>query len=287
MNNNQNLSEYSSVICEFVEYGLRLMKDIDSIPSDKIEQYLRIVLIAFLRHLIETLDAISILIQSSSLISCDILLRSIFETYLGLKFILKDQKERRAMFYIFCSMKERLMTNEELLDSNFQIIISADHFMKNTPLLDKKEHEQEIQLLKQAIERDVYKSIKKEYEAQLKKTKHPPHWYSLFDGPKGIKGLCKDIEIPAIYKVLYGSLSKTVHGADLITRYTFPNDDNAVSIYKLRSAKGINNTFTLSYSLSLDIFQAIATFIFSDKKHIDELAIWYVEGIRPRIMKLN
>ena len=57
------------------------------------------VIVLFLRKIIEHLDAISILVEKSSFTQAKIILRTLLESVVGLRFILKEDTEKRAAAY--------------------------------------------------------------------------------------------------------------------------------------------------------------------------------------------
>ena len=98
----EEMNEVIQESCELigsvvVKYGevLNEMKYIK--PED--DGVVNLVIMLFVRKIMEHLDAINILVEKSSFSQAKIILRTLLETIVSLKFILKEDTQKRAAAY--------------------------------------------------------------------------------------------------------------------------------------------------------------------------------------------
>jgi len=93
------LNQYSSVLEEIVNFASHVAKWC----AEEIHggEELAPLYLSF-RHIFELIDAISVLVKYSCIAPCKILLRSVFESVLSVKYILEKDTEKRGMAFMTC-----------------------------------------------------------------------------------------------------------------------------------------------------------------------------------------
>ena len=99
------LDEYSSVLEELVNFASHVAKWC----TEKIHggDELAPVMLSF-RHIIELIDAISVLIKSACIEPCKILLRAVLESVLNVNYIFEKDTEKRGMAFMTCCLHQEI-----------------------------------------------------------------------------------------------------------------------------------------------------------------------------------
>lgn len=91
------LAQLSLGLDRTANFGTHLLKWVADVDSP--ERH-RIVFTMLLRQYLELLDAISILVRQSSIDPCKLLLRSMFEVFLSMEYMLQEDTKRRASAFV-------------------------------------------------------------------------------------------------------------------------------------------------------------------------------------------
>lgn len=215
---NTILKYFSDSIDEVVNYGTHLLKWIaDSTGQGDY----KLPTMMFFRSLLEKADSISILVRHSSIDPSKAILRSLFETHLSIAYLNEKYCEDRSMAFLVWNSKNIISANRAFIkgnqefkelksriekDSNYLTIEDLENLPSAKPIIDNQ-----ISLLN----KPEYNRVEKEYE-RTKKLINNPSWYSLFNGPRNIEQLAKDLNMSTFYPILYRPWSGSVHGTDII-----------------------------------------------------------------------
>lgn len=240
-------------------------------------------------HLIAMIDGIEVLISESCAIPAIPLLRSAFETILGIDYMLENNYEQRAFSWLVSYIHDR-KSKYELLDSNqekgkeFQKDLTEDEinkFLNFSSIPDTSEIVKYYDLL---LKKPHLSSIESEY-LRLKKIKHrKPNWYSLFNGPSNIENLAKHLNRGAQYNILYRQWASVSHAVDL-SNYLFESNGK-VTIYKpIRNTEDLNPLSSIASSFMLHgIFKFTGRFRPGENKSLGK---WYVLECRKSHLALT
>lgn len=162
-------------------------------------------LIMFYRHMLEMVDAVSILIRSSSSDPCKAILRSVLETSLQIEYLLKDP-EKMGYCYMICYHNKMIkqlkrMVNKSPEQKNFFNQLKNKSFSSiNENDFSHPNAENEVKRLTMLINSLYYKIYQEEYirittQKDATGTKYKnPEWYSLFKGPKSLVELAAELQ---------------------------------------------------------------------------------------------
>lgn len=208
---------------ELIQYGMYAEK----FPDD----FYRGVLILMWRESIELADGIRSLTLGSSCNVIPILLRSLFEIYLGIAFIFLDKElvTKRALAYSAVNLLKRIESYKKFdssdptyndfrnnLSSNICETISSDFDVKAA-----KENLESI-----FTKYPEYSEVKKEYDQVVSRKKkqgrrHPqPQWYELFGGCSSIFQLSEMLGMKEFYMIVYDKFSQKAHGLESMNSWT-------------------------------------------------------------------
>ncbi|MDQ6600755.1 DUF5677 domain-containing protein [Bacillus salipaludis] len=174
--------------------------------------YEEITVLTLYRKLIENIDGILVLVDSGLDSPSTSVIRSAYEIFMQLEFILENQKEfkSRARSYYSTWLFEEITFIEKQLKSTHPLLekeILLLKLQKNNQLLDKE-----------------FKNYKIEIQNTMKRLnlRYPPKWYSLFNGPKSLGELSKETSLQKVHNILYNGMSAEAHGLNSITDLSTP-----------------------------------------------------------------
>ena len=187
------------------------------------------------RHVIESLDAVSVLVAQGCSHPCQAPLRSALEATLGVLYILRADTERRAFAYQVAHAHRRIKLYDKgdpTTDAGkeWRKVLSTDPAGDILSLLPPIDYKKAIANLRSMLAKPQFVPI--EAEGQLlreynvdpvdptkrtkKKRKSDPEWYALFGGPSNVRDLAIQVGHPAMYEFLYRQWSNAVHAGSAL-----------------------------------------------------------------------
>lgn len=282
----KTLNQFSSLIEETVNYGSNVFNWCFSSLNGGDEH---VPIFLSFRHIFELLDSISILIKSSCVDPCKILLRSIFESSLTIEYLLEKDTSQRGMDFMVCYYHEllkfyRRWNPEDQMCKEFRQKLKADEVLKNMKIVEFPDIKKEIEKRLKIFKLPKYSESEKEYESLRKESSGRIKWYSLHDGPRSVQELAECLDRPGFYQILYHQWSPAVHGTDIIKDKISSDESGKVFVSQIRlpTAAQEITLFAVSFALAnINIF--IDKFI-PEKKA--ESAKWYKDEIRDSYISL-
>jgi hypothetical protein len=189
------------------------------------------------RHALEIGDSISTLLRFGSPTTASILERSLFETSLGLEFILEKNTfhEDRAFCYQAFNQIERFKTFTRYDPATpegreLHFILDADKNLDAT-VFPRKDLSKERQVIVEILNSAKYKSFWDKFKAARHK---PKHWYSLCSTASDIRSLARLIGRESEYVLLYKVWSQNAHAADVFSGVLSWTEERTLQMHKLR-----------------------------------------------------
>jgi hypothetical protein len=201
-------------------------------------------------HVLEMGDAIHILLLESCCEPAIPILRSLFESYLALEYIMASKDEKtyvnRIKSWKYVEAKKDIKRLEGY-DPKHQ----EDPEFKKMLEEALREEGLEIDFTTAINERQKYvdsaemRTIQTEYIRTLnkgwkpgKKRRKKCEWYGLFDGPSNLRELAKAIGQEGLHAFLYSGWSRMVHGGDH-RRYIVREEPDGYEIRHLRTCDNL------------------------------------------------
>src|SRR5216683_6486580 len=151
-----------------------------------------LAVIALVRHIVETLDGVSLLLASGSILPCYPLLRGIFDAWMSVFFILEKDSDDRAAAYFAAQISQEKEFWERLdpatdkgkaLRDELKTDIAGPQAFDNVPLQEVRKHITELQA---ELDDPI---LKPAAQAWVNKSKSNPPWYSLVAKPNDLRHL--------------------------------------------------------------------------------------------------
>lgn len=186
---------------ESIRFSANMLAKLESKPELLLEHK---IILSLYRKLIEQLDGNYTLADHELVGPTKVMIRSAFETYLSIKYILENKKfvKDRAFCYYVAFCKSQISISNELIDNPITGI-------------DIEQLKTAIKIHENILNEPALKKVLDEWDrtkVEVKRYKnYDPTWYALFNGPTSVKQLLEKIGDADDYR-LYGSLSQEAHG---------------------------------------------------------------------------
>ena len=280
------LEPLSSLINEVVNYSSHVFRWAADTIRDGDENMPALLMF---RNIFELIDSLSVLIKSSAVEPCSIILRSLFEAYLGFEYLFEaDFKTRGMDFLVWSRHKEILRLRQfdpkDEMHAQYKALKARDKISKDIPSKPVADIAERIENIKKIFALPSYKDSVDEYERIRVAGKAPKHWFSMHDGPKDVCQLADRLDLPAQYEILYRSWSEMVHGTDILKDKIAYEKPGGVSFSPLRVPSDAPFVTQMAVAIGL------ATIRLFTKHYIPEKTVenanWYNGDIKSPFMNL-
>lgn len=238
-------------------------------------------------HVIEMSDGVQILLGESGVAASLPVLRSAFEALVGLKYVLREDTEARALCYVVSDLKDRIRWYDSM-DPNTdrgkqyrQDIDLANN--PDYPIPAFEEVDKGRRRLQQLLEQPLFKPHSEEYDRTKRLRKRTPPWYSLHDGPRHLRELTKATGDLDDYTVLYSQWSKTTHGVDLSRQLS--EQEGVATIRVIRSPEGIQQSYLFAVYFVLEAMRLVLAYYRPGE--LERHAEWYKREISGSLERLE
>ena len=289
----QLLRDLSGLCDEVVNFGSRAFQRCRYTPAYG-DHYLPIFML--MRHSIEIVDSISILVLKSSVEPCKMLLRGLLETVLSIEWIISDRTEQRAKAYlIFKAHKE--LRQVERMDRSTQKgkAFFKDLRRNSSPALfaNLKLDLADARTSKlNVIKLPGLQEAEDEYQKVLKLTgDHPKHWYSLFprlgkNAPNTLESLARQVGHLDWYVLLYSFWSDLTHAGDVISGRIAPKSiDGNTLFYQIRLPRDANVIAFYAIYFGYQCIRQASKCV--HEKLVPEVDNWFEREIKPALISLG
>lgn len=189
------------------------------------------------RHVLDLSDSIGTLLRFGSATTASILVRSLFESSLGLEFMLQDSRfhEDRASFYkAFCQIGrwKNFIRYDPSTEEGVELhrILDADQKLKKAAF-PRKDLSKERAAVQAVLNSTAYKPFWDKYQKAAKK---PKHWYSLHSGIADLRILARAVGREAEYVLLYKMLSEVTHASDVFSGVLQRSVGRGINVHEVR-----------------------------------------------------
>ena len=267
---------------------------------------LRLTPLILIRHTVELMDSIYILIQHHNVDPAQIILRTLFEAWLNVRFLTCDDLESgektfqkvsdRSAAYMVCYLHRYLHQRRKRYETydpdseagkRRKAEIEKDQYAPNDLLekLPKDEVEKSIERIDRILTQEEYRTMEATYQSLQSgdRSDRPKSWYHLAGGPKNIEELARLLSSGELYNQFYRSMSRMVHGDDISEeRISMSTREGFAAIKQVRLLTNFVKVVKFSLDWSSDIYRyMIDTY---DQKHSEEWRRWYRKEVKSYLM---
>lgn len=262
----QLLIEISTAIDRCVDYGDNVLNAISKHPRD---EYVDSSLSLLLRDYLEFLDGVSVLIKNSCIETAIPVLRSMFEHFLAILFILEKHQSNRAAAYQVAHIRSKLKLQKKFSPNEIgQLSKILEKSGYDFPLPDTDPADS-ILRLEQLLSKGKIKIINDEWEeTRTKNGKKEPQWYSLYNGPRTFYDLANYLKKTAEYEFLYRTWSAKSHANSAFTSVV-----RTGNVKMLRHPESLKTVSTWALTWTFMLFQEILGYY--DKRKLKGFVMFY------------
>jgi len=245
-----------------------------------------LAVVMLFRHVVEMMDGIAVLVRAGCAEPTKLLLRSMLESGLGLKYICETKVswEERTIAYQVCYAHERIRSYRRMDPSHqegkhLKSVLEKDGLGQSI-VAAQQDMSSQIENLERMLAKPEFAPVEAQYQSH--RSKHPK-WYSLNSGPNSVQELANHLGYQVWYEILYRYWSEETHAADAIGHITRGSDGNAC-IEGLRHPRNLQQSASLAMGLFLDIGQTVIDSFVPERR--TEFAKWYVGGVRDVYLRV-
>jgi hypothetical protein len=242
------------------------------------------------RHLVESLDGVAILVSKSGSHPCQPLLRSALEAVLGVLFILEKDTERRALAYQVAHAHKKIKLYDRLDPSSeagkeLRRLLDGDPvegFFNALPFID---YPKLIANLRGMVAQPEFQPIEAEWQRMkaLDRRKRDPAWYSLFGGPASVRELAIHLHMAGFYELLYRLWSESVHAG--MAMEALGRKGNSTVVRPVRHPEQLQSAVQHAAALALLLAKRLVEVY--DPARWPRLQAFYAEKISRRAAELG
>mgnify|MGYP005853213195 CR=1 FL=1 len=280
------LAKFSEIIEEAVNFGSLVFKWCNESLEGKANK--EVPLILLFRHILELLDAVSILIKESSAEPCKLQLRSMFEALLSINYILDDKKDERAYAFLVCHAFKKIKTYRKLDPTTqhgrqFKGILK-DSVLGDLDLSDLFDLPKMVEQQEELFEKEGFREAYKELERLRRNGRKNPNWFEFYDGPSDLEQIAIELNKRDYYEILYRHWSDYVHASDIITG-NLGKTEKGTYLTSIRQPFEAQTITSIAITMALEAFRKMI-------KHyvplqITHYKIWYMENMQKYYKKLS
>lgn len=267
--NIKNIIEQASCLLASVINRFGEVENEMTTETSRKNDFVDIVIILFIRKIMEQLDAINVLYSVGLFESAQIILRSLIENIVGVEFILKDDTEKRAAAYYLEHHYQELDKSKIYFNAdseNGKLIIAQigkDEFDKACEKLEKKKQALGRLIKSKTVFQETDKARKQKLGTKKKQSKSKRkvyiQWYEVCSNIRNIYGLMKEVGYEKYYDSIYGGLSFESHGLNATMGLSV--DEKGYSLKWIRNPEGGSSTFELACVFSIGALHQIYQYL--------------------------
>lgn len=250
--------------------------------------YSHATVLMLIRHIIESIDGVSVLVEKGCAENCGPLLRSAFEAQLGVLYILEEDSKRRALAYQVAHAHRKMKLYRKL-DAEDQLGKQLRAEVEDEPYADifdriPADLKGMAADLERLFERPEFGPVEEEWQAVKAGTRGDPEWFALFGGPRTVRELALRLKLGAAYEVLYRGWSDVVHAGSGLNHVAPSGQSGIIHIRPIRHPEGIETACNLGANMCLHTARHIVHAYAPEQ--FDRFRQAYMETLRSRHMQL-
>ena len=256
-----------------------------TIGTSRIDDFVDIVIILFIRKIMELLDSINVLYSVGLFEPAQIMLRTLIESIVSLEFILKEDTEKRAAAYFLEHHYQEIDKSEIYLNPESEygkMIIyqkGKEVFDRNCEDLEKKKQGLRGVVESKSIfqEIDILRRNKLDIKNNKNKYKKKVYiqWYEVCSDITSFYGLMQEVGYEKYYDGIYGGLSFESHGLNATMGMSI--NENGFSLKWIRNPENGGATFDIVCNFSMGVLKNIYKYLGDGKSEIAEFRDFFME----------
>jgi hypothetical protein len=216
---------------------------------------------SFLKHAVTVLDAISILAKEGATWSCLPHLRSLFEIDLYLRWVFKEDFERRTTAYFVWELRRKRYWLRCYLHGTPEQLAHTEHMKGSLGENIAPPHSQ-AELAKAIAHEDKrldaveVAAINSMFDRMAKNSGNDLEWFAPF-GPRSIRALAESLGEGGNYKVFYSHFSNVSHGLSFPQQLHFKASERQLIFDHIRTVDSLDQVLRLTFTFTIKIYREV------------------------------
>lgn len=280
------LAKFSEILEEAVNFGSVVFKWCNEAVEGNADK--EVPLILLFRHVLELLDAVSILIKESAAEPCKLQLRSIFEVLLSINYLLDDKKKERAYAFLVCHAYKKIKTYRKLDPTTqhgkqFKGVLK-DSVLHDLDLSDLFDLPKMAKQQEELFEKKGFRGAYEELERLRKNGRKNPNWFEFYGGPRDLEQIAIELNKRDYYEFFYRHWSDYVHATDIITGNLGKNEKGTY-LTSIRQPFEAQTITSLAITMTLEVYRKMINHYVP--LQITHYRMWYVENMQKYYKELS
>lgn len=286
----KKIIEQASYVLDLVITRFGEIENEMTVGTSRIDNFVDVVIILFIRKIMEQLDSINVLYSASLFEPAQIILRSLIENIVGLEFILKDDTQKRAAAYYLEHHYQELDKGERYFNEESEygkLIIDQkrkDEFDNDCKKLEKKRQALGQLIKSKTVFQETDIARKEKLDAKKKQSRKKKkvyiQWYEVCSNITSIYGLMKETGYEKYYDAIYGGLSFESHGLNATIGMNV--DEGGYLLKWIRNPEEGGSTFRLVCSFSVGLLYKIYRYLGDGENEIAEFEAFFKDFVKKR-----
>lgn len=223
---NDHFQDTVKLVRDVVDYGTNLIPRCFKKSSRRVEDI--VILAVLLKHVVSMLDGIDALISQGCIYASNLQVRSLFEAFLSLEWILKDDTEKRAKQYYVWNLRQRRKWALKLVPYSNEYEGFSRKVEKYRDSLSNgiEKHsevaKQQADAIDEFLGKEPYVEINQEFERLKGDNKFDVSWHTP-GGPNSVADMATRVGCGAEYEVFYSKYSQIMHASEQLDNVKFEN----------------------------------------------------------------
>ena len=224
---NDHFQDTAKLLRDVVDYGTNLIPRCFKQSSRHLEDI--VILAVLLKHVVSMLDGIDVLISQGCIYAAHLQVRSLFEGFLSLEWILKDDTEKRAKQYYVWNLRQRRKWSLRFVSSSNEHEDFLRKVEKYSDILSngmEKHGEvavQQADAIDELLGKEAYAEINQIFNRLKGDKKFDVHWFTP-GGPNSVADMATRVGCGAEYEVFYSQYSQIMHASAQLDNVKFECD---------------------------------------------------------------
>lgn len=258
----KHFHEQIKLLQEIANYGSNLIpRCFGSIKPSKRELADIVVLAVLLKQAVAMIDAVEVLVSQGAVFAACLPARSLFETWLYIEWILKENTSKRAEQYYVWDLRQRQYWDKRGIKGykeheEFSKAISKFRSMLEELESRENEAKEDLEQIEKLLNQNTYKEINQEFDRlkQRQRRKYDFAWYRPW-GPASLGDMASRLGLKAEYLILYGEFSRIMHATDFQKHTSI--EKGLVTFEPVRKLDEFGFLVSIVINLSIRVYQTI------------------------------
>lgn len=247
-----------SLLIDVVNYGTNLIPATFSTSNRTLGDV--VVTTVLLKQLVMMLDSFQVLVAEACTEASLLQVRAIFEASIYLEWILKSDKEKKALYYYVSNVRkerqwtQRAVPNDPEQETFFNNLGEFGDALEDTKNRLATYAISRISEINEFLAKEPYLGVSNSFDQCRGKKPYDPPWHEPL-GKKSVRSLAKALGRLHEYEVFYSQTSEAVHGSRHTTHVKIKK--GRISIEPIRHLEGLKPILHFVLSVSFHTYRKI------------------------------